>query len=930
MMARWNSTLFFGRARWLSGAALLVLLGTAPAHAGLNQWTSNGPEGGPILSLAVDRVAPVNVYAGTNGGGVFKSPNAGTSWAAVNNGLTTRVINALAVDPSVSGIVYAATGAGVFKTTTAGTTWTEASAGLPRTPADVPVAILSLVVDPHAPTVIYAGTTSTGVFKSVDGGAVWAPVNNNFPTLLAVNALAIDPQATNIVYAGTIGGVYKSDNAGGFWSPMNVGLSGPSLLIQSLVVHPADSTLVFAGTAGGAFRTAASTGFWNPTSLNGVSVNDIVIDSSLTLYAGTAAGGVFKSASGFTWDATNAGLTDLTINALAVDPQNASIVYGATSTGAVKTATAAQSWGSVNSGLVLSQVTAAAISPQTPATVYAGTQGTGVFKSLDGGGSWAVTNTGLTNLLVNALVIGAGAPTTIYAGTAGGGVFKSADAGASWAPANTGLTNLTVTALAVHPGASNVLYVGTGSGVFKSIDSAGNWTAATSGITVGVQIRAIAVDPQAPDTLYAATSAGIFKSTDGGTNWSAVNNGLGAATSIRTIAIDPQSPARLYAGTTQGVFQSADGGGNWANTGDGITETSIRVIVVDPLTPATVYTATSGGGVFRSTNQGANWSAFNPGLANNDVRALVISPSGACLHAGSFGGGVFDLATRFDDPCAALSPPVTAAVLPSARSVAVNAPATAFATIINPNDAIARSCGITLLTDDEATLAYQTTDPNTNQVTGTPNTPVDIPPHNGSQTYVIAVTPTDNFNDVDMQFGFNCIGVAPAPIITGVNTLLLSAFEGSPRPDIVALSAAVGGIVSIPGPTGTGVLVVATVNLGGDGNITASADTGGVPLPVVPLICETEPLTGVCKDTPAPSVRRGIATGQTPTYGVFVVGTGGDHSLRPGREPHLRPLQVRQPGIRGDARLDERRGADPVRESLRCLDIGSECPAVRA
>ena len=47
----------------------------------------------------------------------------------------------------------------------------------------------------------------------------------------------------------------------------------------------------------------------------------------------------------------------------------------------------------------------------------------------------------------------------------------------------------------------------------------------------------------------------------------------------------------------------------------------------------------------------------------------------------------------------------------------------------------------------------------------------------------------------------------------------------------MALSTAVGGIVSIPGPTGTGVLVVASINLGGDGNITASADTGGVPLP---------------------------------------------------------------------------------------------------
>jgi hypothetical protein len=65
------------------------------------------------------------------------------------------------------------------------------------------------------------------------------------------------------------------------------------------------------------------------------------------------------------------------------------------------------------------------------------------------------------------------------------------------------------------------------------------------------------------------------------------------------------------------------------------------------------------------------------------------------------------------------------------------------------------------------------------------------------------------------------------------------------------------------------------VNVGGDGNITASADTGGVPLTVVPLICETDPLTSVCKDPPAASVRLGFGPGETPTFGVFVVGTGG-------------------------------------------------------
>jgi photosystem II stability/assembly factor-like uncharacterized protein len=520
----------------------------------------------------------------------------------------------------------------------------------------------------------------------------------------------------------------------------------------------------------------------------------------------------------------------------------------------------------------VSQVTAVAIDPQTPATLYAGTQG-GVFKSTDGGSSWSASSAGLANLLVNTLAIGAGAPATIYAGTSGGGVFKSIDAGASWAPASTGLTDTFVLALVVDPSASNVLYAGTNGGIFKSTDSGSNWTAANTGIAAGLQIRGLAIDAQTPGTLYAATGGGVFKSTTGGTSWSPVNNGL-PELSVRSVAIDPQTPASLYAGTTQGVFQSPNGGASWAPTGAGISETSIRVVVVDRQSPATVYTGTSGGGVFRSTDRGATWSTFNVGLGNRDVRALALSPSGVCLHAGTFGGGVFDFATRSDDACAALSPPVSAAVLPSSRSVAVGTPATAFATIINPNDTLARSCGITLLTIDEATLSYQTTDPTTNQVVGTPNTPADIPPH-GSQTFVIAVTPTDNFNDVDMQFGFNCVGTAPAQIITGLNTLLLSAFEGAPRPDIVALAASDDGVVTLSGPSLAGAFAVATINLGGDGTITASADTGGVTLPVVPLICETDPVTSVCKDPPAPTVRRGIDPGQTPTFGIFAIGTGG-------------------------------------------------------
>src|SRR6266851_199138 len=35
-------------------------------------WASNGPNGGQINALAIDPQTPSTVYAGTNGGGVFK------------------------------------------------------------------------------------------------------------------------------------------------------------------------------------------------------------------------------------------------------------------------------------------------------------------------------------------------------------------------------------------------------------------------------------------------------------------------------------------------------------------------------------------------------------------------------------------------------------------------------------------------------------------------------------------------------------------------------------------------------------------------------------------------------------------------------------------------------------------------------------------
>ena len=217
---------------------------------------------------------------------------------------------------------------------------------------------------------------------------------------------------------------------------------------------------------------------------------------------------------------------------------------------------------------------------------------------------------------------------------------------------------------------------------------------------------------------------------------------------------------------------------------------------------------------------------------------------------------------------------VVAAVLPSSRSVQVGTPATAFATIINAGQETATGCGISPISTIPATLSFQTTDPATNQVTGTPNTPVDIPA-GAAQSFVFALTPTAPMAPTDVQLSFDCANTDPAPINTGLNTLLLSA-STTPVPDIVALAATLtnDGIVNIPGTNGIGVFAVATVNVGASGSITAAADTGSATLPVVINLCETNPATGQCISAIDASVTTQINANATPTFGIFVQGNG--------------------------------------------------------
>lgn len=86
--------------------------------------------------------------------------------------------------------------------------------------------------------------------------------------------------------------------------------------------------------------------------------------------------------SGLNWTAINTGLRNLSITALAIDPQVPTILYGGTTQDVFKSTNGGTTWNATNLGNF--SIAALAIDPQTPTAVYVGTAN-GVFKSTDGG-----------------------------------------------------------------------------------------------------------------------------------------------------------------------------------------------------------------------------------------------------------------------------------------------------------------------------------------------------------------------------------------------------------------------------------------------------------------------------------------------------------------------------------------------------------------
>lgn len=628
------------RPRTVLAAACCFAAAVSSGRAHGAPWTSNGPTGGIVNAVAADPATPTTVYAATNGGGFFKSLDAGDTWTAASAGIpdvASTILTGLAVDPVTPDRVYgtARLGAsgGVLRSTDGGASWSFTATGV----------LNAIAVHPATPSTLYA--VGDGIRKSSDAGTSWAQVQTG-----SFFCVGFAPSSPGTVYAGGMGGLLRSTDGGVTWTPLFGSGSEP---VRAVAVHPTMPAVAYVGVEdAGVWKTVDGGITWTPLGpdVGGhpLTVFTLVIDPAApdTVYAGGAhvAGGfsVYETVDGgATWSSTP--LRALT-SALAIVPGTPARILAGTQGGGIRRSTdGASTWTAANTGFVNTAVRALAVDA-TPGTVYAATNLDGVVRSTDGGTTWTPTAFIGASDPLTALAADPSASGTVYVGTTLHGVFKTTDGGDGWAPLPGGDEPVLVTSLLVDPSSPSRVYAGGFGGVFVSTTGGGTWTNASTGLFP--LVSSMAIDPTTPHTLYAGTvlggSAGIFKTTDAAGSWAPINTGLPAhaGAAVTALAVDPAAPATVYAAIEDaGVFKTTNAGASWAAAGVGLTSVRVTALTFDPVLPDTVYAGTRDQGVFASADGGASWTPLDDGLVNRSVAALAADA--ARIYAGSGGNGTF-------------------------------------------------------------------------------------------------------------------------------------------------------------------------------------------------------------------------------------------------------------------------------------------------
>lgn len=661
--------------RILAGFAITALLPALaePLGAGLTsqtlmsqlKWRSVGPYiGGRVITVTGVPGDANLFYAGTVGGGVWKSSDEGIKWENITDGKLpgpSASIGAIAVAPSVPATLYVGTGEddirndmipgdGIFKSTDAGKTWEFA--GLRETHS-----ISAIVVSPQDPNVVYASSMGhvfapgpdRGVFKSTDGGKSWDKILFVDDKTGAID-LVMDPNHPKVLYAsmwqaqrlpwglssgGPGSGLYKTTDGGAHWVNLthNGGLPHGVLGRIGITLAPSRPDTLYSiiqAKDGGVFRSDDGGATW-------LRVNEEMKLRQRAFYY-------------------------MTIYA---DPKDADTVY-APQVDAL--------WVSHNGGKTFTKLQAPHgdnhtlwINPNETRILLEGNDG-GATVSTDAGKTWSSYRNQPTGQFYH-VNLDAQFPFHIYGAQQDEGSFEGPSASpdgqiplAAWKAVAFGESTFTVP----QPGSPDITY---GSGYYSifvkedeptgELQSVSPWPLYRSGASSAELnyrfgwTHPILFSPSNPNELLTAAQY-VLKSIDHGRTWTRISpdltrnqpvtevpsggpvdldqTGAEVYPDISSLAVSTLDANLLWAGSADGlVHVSADGGKSWQSvTPPGLPECEISSIEPSHSERGTAYLTAwrymwddFRPYVYETTDLGKHWTAITAGLPDDQFAYVI-------------------------------------------------------------------------------------------------------------------------------------------------------------------------------------------------------------------------------------------------------------------------------------------------------------------
>ena len=622
-------------------------------------------------------------------------------------------------------------GGGIWKTENAGRTWAPLSDRLPP-------AIGAIAIAPSSPDTIYVGTgqvaprydiaAGRGLYKSVDGGRSWTPIG--LADTQHIGAIWVDPHDANTVVVGALGplfapsgdrGIYRSSDGGRTWT--HVLAIDPSTGVVDLASDPGRPGLLYAAA-------------WQARLEPWLSYFTPIVGRGSAIYRSSDGGRSWARLAGGGWPQGPLGRIGLAVAHSPAGTRLYATVDSATSGGVWRSDDGGEHWRRVNDDAdtfgnwYFSRLT---VDPRDPNTLYA--MGQSIRRSRDGGETWTIVKGAPGGDDYHFLWINPHHPDHWITASDQGAVV-SVDDGATWSSWYNQATGQFYHLAAddrfpywVYSGQQDSGTVGAasrsdyGSLTFRDWHPVGGderdymipdpddplrvygsglggrisrWDGETGQVanvspwpvssygkrpdTVKYRygwVMPIAVTPTRPHQLLAGSQV-LFGSSDGGDHWNALSPDLTGAEQgaagcaapvpveramacgygvIQAIAASPRSAGVIWVGTDSGLIQlTRDGGAAWQNVTPALIRPWAKVSAIDAsaLDTDTAYAAIDAHRlgdfsphILRTHDGGASWQAINAGLPTDQYVSVVRADpvQRGLLYAGT-AEGVF---VSFDD-----------------------------------------------------------------------------------------------------------------------------------------------------------------------------------------------------------------------------------------------------------------------------------------